>query len=285
MRYDPTYHEDFTLPCAGKVFRHYKPKSPCYDDFYVQQFVGYIGDQSPYNLYKIVPKSIENSRTSIARFNKPLDPLGDLKIVYDYCALWLYDEFSFWRNSLVIDYDQALTKIDPTKSPGYPWILKYQTKGDYFVSDDSDWFYEYWNALGTTDPHLTFSSVSIKEELRTAIKVDKHSVRTIIAKDVNHILASTMLFQQQQEMLIANHLKCCSALGHSLFNGGAQELYDYLHPWSDVHEPTLYSIDGVQYDSNYHQYAFKKVYDVRYDMLHPEFKNTSMKNRVDNIRT
>lgn len=173
-------------------------------------------------------------------------------------------------NSRTMRYDEVLSALNSIKSPGYPWTLKHRYKYDYWVSPDHLFFDKYNASLRTTTPIQTLASVSIKEELRDAEKVKDNNARTTVSADVNHLVAHNMLVMDQNNRLLENYLKCSSALGLSLFYGGAQKLFQYMTPWGDI--PCIMSIDGKQFDSSFHTLAFDVIYDFRFDCLLPEVK-------------
>jgi hypothetical protein len=230
-----------------------------------------------------VPRNTVLSRKALSRYNQVPRPLGgDELMVYAKAGVHLRDEFSCMMHSKMLLYDTVLDRLDSVKSPGYPWTLKYRYKYDYWVSEDHIFFDKYWTALGTDKPINTLASVTIKEELRSTKKVEEGSVRTIISVDVNHLVAHSILMMDQNDKLIANCLQCSSALGHSLFYGGTQKLFEYLTPWGDIE--CIMSIDGKRYDSTFHEQGAEIIYDFRYDCLSTEFKNEQNRKRFSNIQ-
>jgi hypothetical protein len=227
-----------------------------------------IGDENSYDGYDVIPKNTIVSRKSIGRYSQPLSPLTpEDELLYRECSKSLYVEYGFLKNSVISSYDSVVSGLDPKKSAGYPWNLVFHTKQEYWESEDSNYFVKYWDSLGTGDPIPVFCCVNVKEELRPISKVQTSSGRTIIAMDVNHLVASGIYCDSHNDIFIKNNLKCDSAVGLGFFYGGAQKLYDFMHPkdWPDV--PYLLSADANKFDSRYHKLAFQLVYDFRYDCL------------------
>jgi len=104
-------------------------------------------------------------------------------------------------------------------------------------------------------------SVSIKEELRTQEKIDDDNGRTIIAMDVNHVVASNILMLDQNFSLIKSHLRHSSALGLDMFKGGAQRLVTHMTPWG-TGAYTL-EIDGKKFDGRFQRHTFELVFRAR----------------------
>lgn len=194
----------------------------------------------------------------------------------------LRNEFSCMTGSKLMSYDAVLDQLDSSKSPGYPWTLKYRKKFDYWLSPDALFFDKYYAALGTDNPINTVASVTIKEELREVKKIEDNNVRTIASVDVNHLVAHSILMMDQNEKLLQNNLKCSSALGLSLMYGGAHKLFEYLTPWGDI--KNIMSIDGKKYDSKFNVQSAELIYNFRYDCLSTEFKNEVTRKRFENIQ-
>ena len=246
-------------------------------------YLASVGDENKYDDYKVVPRHKTLSRKAISRYDQIPRPLnvGDYN-VYAKASMHLRDEFSCMMNSRMMTYDEVLDKLDSSKSPGYPWTLKYRYKYDYWLSDEHKFFDKYFESLGTDSPINTLASITIKEELRETSKVNDGNIRTIATVDVNHLVAHSILMMDQNDKLTANHLKCSSGLGLSLMYGGAQRLYEYLTPWGDV--PCIMSIDGKKFDSTYHDQASELIYDFRYDCLATTYKNDTTRKKFENIR-
>jgi hypothetical protein len=278
-----TQPDGISLNCAFRVFRHYKPKNKNFSSQVVANYLKMYDPYSCYDEYGVVPKNTKISRKSIDRYNKPSAPLTkNADYLYSYCALSLPEEFHFLKGSTLSTYDVVLTSLNSTTSPGYPWNLCYPDKFSYWLSNDCAYFNYYWDKLGTDDPVPVMSCVSVKEEIRLQSKLDEDKARTIIAMDVNHIVAHAILYRDQSLRLVNNSLNCVSALGHSFFNGGAQKLHYHMHPWG-LDMSNLLSCDGKQYDSCYFKRAFDHVENFQYDMLHSDFKNAQTKLRSMNL--
>jgi len=269
------------LECVGRFFRVLKDTDRDYDSSVVLNYIHRIGDVE-YKEYGIVPRNIRISRKSLNRYSKFPHPYdAESEKYYRFAAQGLYQEFAVLKNSDVVSYDEAVFSLDPTKSPGYPWTLKYPTKGEYWLSDDSVWFDRFYSQLGTFNPPSIIHSCSVKEELRKIEKIQQENCRTMFAVDVNLITAQAMLFKRQADLFVSTHLQHCSALGLSLFNGGAQKLFEYLTPWGWI--DNMFSIDGKQFDSNFTKLAMDLIYKFRFDMLDPQYQTPENELRCKNI--
>lgn len=268
------------LKCVGQCFRILKDTNPNYTSLDVVNWINTVGGIQ-HEEYGIVPRNTGISRKSLDRYAKPPNPMSsDVEMIWLYAASALPREFGFLMNSRMSSYDESIRGLDSTKSPGYPWTLKYPTKFDYWHSEDANWFDYFWSQLATDDISI-IHSCSVKEEMRKKEKILDKNCRTMFAVDVNLIVSQSIFFKNQSETLVNNNLKCCSALGTSLFNGGAQKIYDYMTPWGFI--PNMYSIDAKQFDSSFHVVAMRSIYGFRYNMLHSDYKSELNKMRVNNI--
>lgn len=255
------------MPNVARVYRAFKPKNPNYDDEYVLQWLRAEGDTEKYDKYMVVPRSVLISRKALSRYNKPCVLAPDVRDEYVQCSDWLYREFHCMKGSVCTSYDDLLTNhLDPSKKPGYPWCLKYIDKQAYWIGPDANFFNKYWDSLETERPIQPFAMAFIKEELRETEKVLDNNARTVVAIDVNHLVAHSF-FVMDQNIRLKN--AClddnASALGLNLFHGGADRLYHYMCPWGDI--CCLLSIDGKKFDSSFFPLAFDLIYELRYNFL------------------
>lgn len=282
IRPRPAVQNECSLKVVGSVYRPFKPRDNMYTNYYVQEWLNLNGDFDTYSDYYVIGKNLNISRRSISRFDKPKNPftLEDEEL-YRLCAQALPREFRCLNGSRDYSYDEVLSKLDSLKSPGYPWTLQYPYKYDYWMSDDIECFDRYWLSLASQEPMLTLASVSCKEEIRNADKIKADKGRTIVAMDVNHLVATGILMMNQNELLVQNNLKCASALGLTLYHGGAQRLAAYLMKWG--HIANIFSVDGKEFDSTYNGVAFEEVYRFRFQMLRHDLRHDDNWRRFWNL--
>jgi hypothetical protein len=156
--------------------------------------------------------------------------------------------------------------------------MRYQHKYDYWLGEDHGFFDTYYQALPTQNPIKTIASVSIKQELRTTLKIKENNVRTVASVDVNHLVAHNMLCGEMNEKLKENVLRCPSALGMSLMYAGAQSLFNFLSAWGDV--ATMFDMDGKKYDARFHLVAFGIISRFRGDCLYTDDATPQNKQRI-----
>jgi hypothetical protein len=270
------------LDVVGSVYRIYKPRQNLYTDEYIDAWLTYNNDTDKYLDYYVIGKNTTISRKSISRFNKPQNPFTQAdEQLYRLCAQSLPREFRCIGDSRLMSYDEVLSKYDSTKSPGYPWTLLYPIKYDYWMSDNLEHYDRYWSALATDTPLKTLTSVSCKEEIRSADKIRLDKGRTIFAVDVNHLVASGVLMMDQNEKLIRSNLECASALGLTLYHGGTQRLANYLMKWGNI--ANMFSVDGKEFDSTYNNVAFEEVYRFRFQMLRHDLRHDDNWRRFWNL--
>jgi hypothetical protein len=271
------------MPYLGKVFRIFNPRSPDYHDDDVREFIEVKGDSlNNYMNYGVVPRKLEHAKKSILRYNRTEDPFSErVKCFYDEAGVWLEKEFGHWvSGSRVLSYDEIIEWLRPLKSPGYPWTLVYPYKCDYWASPDADFYSKYWCKLSTPDYIRSLCSVSIKEEVRPADKIENGDVRTIISMDVNHVVAHCQLTLQQNQRLIASNTLHSSALGLNLLQGGFHKLNAKMSKFGD--KSTL-ELDGKKFDARFRKYCFDKIRDFRFSMLNKEEQTSDNYERLKNL--
>jgi len=110
----------------------------------------------------------------------------------------------FWGGNLednVTSYDDAVASLDFSKSPGYPWYFKYETKGEalYCIGDvikalcllvlQGIWV-------------LMVFAMTLKDELRPRDRVLASKTRVFNGCDLVHLIVSKMMFQRQNDKLM-----------------------------------------------------------------------------------
>lgn len=152
--------------------------------------------------------------------------------------------------------DQILPRIDKSRSPGYPFNLRYKTKGDV-MADDYGWGFvqdmiDQIRTTGKCDGLFTvrpgyvvrychaFWQTSGKGEMRSVDKllnpdVAKRKTRTFMAGDfVCHCVSLMLYGDQNDELLRMSQEKEWSAVGMSPWYGGwnkmARELLGVVSP-------------------------------------------------------
>lgn len=271
-----------TLECIGKLVRYLKPRYPNHHSSVMYQFYR-THNTFDCRAFDVIPRTLLISRPSIDRYNKNPNPFDEMGYsAYLWGALSLNKEFPFMQESVVCSFDYVVSQLNKSTSPGCPWTLDISEKASYWASEWGCRYHdEFYDALATNDPYPTVCSVSVKEELRSRDKLDENKGRTIIAMDVAVITAQAQLFIDQSEKFVSNHLKCCSALGLSLYKGGAQRLFNYLNVFGTGVK--FYSADGKQYDSCFNEEAMKCIYKFRFDCFNDRYRTDGNRKRVENL--
>jgi len=241
---------------VARFYRPYNGKSHDYTDPYIREYVQTISGDD-YDDYGVVPKTIDMSLLAISRYFRNPHPYDEhFTQLYESAALFLDLEFKDCIGSKKISFDEALSDLDGTKSPGWPWTLMYNTKNDLWGSPHVSFFDEYWQSLATDDPVKVFCSASVKEELRQKLKIKMKNCRTVVCMDAFHLAASCMMYSDYSSRFKKAKLTNCSALGQSFLQGGAQKIVDYI----DVFGPaTCFSADARQYDSRFTGFVFRLI--------------------------
>jgi len=264
--------------------RHFNEKEPNYYDDEVDAYIRSVGDEpSSFDRYVVVPKRLGLAVDALKRYDREPHPFSpEICRLYDIAGDWLEKEFGHYlSDSRVMTYDAVIEWLRPMRSPGYPWTLKYEYKVDYWLSPDAPFYSRYWDVLSTPEYIRFLCSVTIKEEVRPREKVDRGEVRTIVAMDVNHVVAHSMLCLHQNNRLIASHLKHSSALGMDTFNGGFHRLDAKMSRFGGGRN--VIELDGKKFDGRFRYYCMQKIRDFRFKMLAPEFRTPENRVRLFNL--
>jgi len=272
------------LPYIGSISRYFKPKEPNYYDDIVDEWISGTGeDPNKYSRYAVVPKRLGLATKAITRYDRVPDPFSkEVHHFYDVAGEWMEKTFApFLCESNVCSYDYMTEWLSPDKSPGMPWTHKYPFKCDYWNSPDADFYSVYWTALATKDYIRSLCSVSIKEEVRLKEKIDRDEVRTIIAMDVNHVVAHGQLCLEQNQRLVASHEDHPIKLGINMFGGGWHRLNHRMSRFGSG--ANTIELDGKKFDGRFRYYCFEKIRDFRFKMLSAEQRTEANKTRLRNI--
>jgi len=272
------------LPYIGAIYRRFREKEPSYYDDDVSDYIRSIGaDPTQFNRYAIVPKRLDIALKAIKRYDRVPDPFSPkVRQLYDVAGDWLEKHFGpYICNSRVSSYERVLEWLDSDKSAGLPWTYRYPKKFDYWNGDNSGFFVKYWDALRTPQSIMSLCSVSIKEEVRPVEKILNKDGRTIVAMDVNHVVAHSMLCLEMNQKLVESNLEHSSALGINMFQGGWHKLNDKMSRFG-VGANTI-ELDGKKFDGRFRYYCMRKIRDFRCKMLRSQDRTCDNIRRMSNI--
>lgn len=196
------------------------------------------------------------------------------------CYEWTPDEGAWARSGAALrsimrpymmgvikSFDDVLPRIDKTTSPGYPWNLKWKTKGEA-LEHGIDIFRFLVNQIqktGAIDYHFevrpgfiihlvhTFYLTSGKGELRTVDKlladnVEDRKTRTFMPGCLLLHIVSLMLYaDQNDQMLLMAGEKEWSAVGMTPWYGGWNSMAEYLASGSAVPSEVLMICTDVRH--------------------------------------
>jgi len=102
----------------------------------------------------------------------------------------------------VLTYEKACGLLTLSKSPGYPYYYRYSTK-EATLLGMPDVVRAQVDALFGSSPDIEcIFALTEKSELRQAEKVRAGKTRVFMASDMHHLIASKMLFSEQNESLL-----------------------------------------------------------------------------------
>jgi len=139
-------------------------------------------------------------RLGTVKFSEPVYAISDS--IVDKAQAYLQAELSsIWHGDNLIDYRSAVAELDLSKSPGFPYY--------YWSSDKEDALYKFGDIIQDKTSRLLAGeevpcvfSFTLKDELRTRDRVLDEKTRVFCACDIHHLLASKMMFSQQNSKLM-----------------------------------------------------------------------------------
>ncbi|APG78474.1 hypothetical protein 1 [Wenling picorna-like virus 4] len=202
----------------------------------------------PYYDEKIVDGELEFERVdpfskALLKFSKEVKHLDEDTLdmaVESYAELFLANPQVKYRKVFDIqtavagvDGDDYLQSMNAATSAGYPWMLKYPTKGKTpFLKDkDGNWspceevIVDVQDYLKTIQTHQNVFVATLKDELRDNARVDAGKTRYFAAANMTSVIARRMYFMG----VIANNMH------NRIFNGSSVGMDCH-----DVHETTMF---------------------------------------------
>jgi len=286
---DPSLDLGASLPHLGRVFRVFKEKRPDYTDSIVRDFILSRGESLEYySDYAVVPKEYSLAVASIKKGDLPKEPFSQvIEQIYDRAFDGLERMYApFLGDSKMSSWDEVISWAPVRKSPGYPWILSYQYKEDFYGTDLGEEFLEtYWDSLATDHPIESLCAVSVKEEVRSRVKIyDQASVRTVYSMPVQHTFSHSRLTLDQNNRLVQSAGQHFMELGINIFYGGFHRLQAKHQAFAGGPEKKCsLAIDGVKFEKRTRRTHHMRIARLRYHLLHREWRTEKNRLRFLNL--
>lgn len=228
--------------------------------------------------YGLPVPNAEAAYISLSKYAKDI-PALDAQQTVALNTAWIWAERHFgpyMQNSRVKSQEEVVSGFDMTASPGYPWTRKYAKQRQLFENwkEYPEYMEEDWERL--RDPmYVAVFGNSLKEELRTKIKIEQNSIRTFTASPVEMKIHGNRLFEDMNQKFYDSHLKTASVVGFSPMKGGWDRLIRKLRS-----HPNGYALDESQYDSSIRAYMMWACAQFRWNMLRVEDQTPENKERL-----
>lgn len=242
----------------GHVFKYHEFKDRLENDEWVGRFLHTYGYEaaSSFLMYDVAPQSMVAAYNAFERYDHVnISSRSSIQCAFKYFYHYF---FPFVSGCGFINYDDAVRRMNLSTSPGYPWSIYYNTKQQYEI--DCDFYNIYWHSLGTVDPIVSFSTVSVKEEVVPIRKVYENKPRTFMSVDHNHVVAGHQMFSHQNDNLHSNYQYHPIKVGISPFHLGWEKLFLYMCGDNITHG---WEFDGKQWDSSMSVDVLQFIRDFR----------------------
>jgi len=198
--------------------------------------------------------------------NKALDPIkpyseAQLRRMY---AIGYTLLSGIWFGNNVRSYADAVSNLDLSKSPGYPYYYRCSSKREALekFGDEIEWHVRL--VLAGQEMWLPFT-LTLKDELRTRDRVESEKTRAFNASGIVHHLSSECLFGVQNDKLM-------ETLGQHPITIGIQvpgnEYVQAVLNLSD--DEDCYDADGDGCDQRFNLGVARVIRDLRKAFLPPE---------------
>lgn len=181
----------------------------------------------------------------------------------------------YWAGLEGMSYADAVADIDFTKSPGWPYYFDCETKADALRKYGDVIQQNVDRLLAGDDTVVCPFSITLKDELRPKEKVMAHKTRVFQACNIDHLLASSMLFKRQNEALMATVGSHPVAVGIQVPGPG------FVSLMRRIRFPG-YSVDIAGCDTRFHLDIAGVIRNVRAHFL-SAYKRASVFNLYDQV--
>lgn len=265
----------FTFVGACSRFPRYKNKR-CTDP-QVKLFLDAEGVEIPGD-WGIPTPNPDAAFKSLGKYGKPTVNMSDKDVILLNKAFsMMVDHFyPYMGESDVLSLEESISRLDLSTTCGAPFNTVYKTKRDLMLDDDIRlWLEEDWERLAEDPLYTMIFSSSLKEELRTALKIEQNSIRTFCAGAADATIQGNRLFVDQNERMYNSHLKSASVIGMSPLKGNWDMLYRKLNVFKNG-----YALDESQYDSSLREFLMWGCAKFRYMCLASKWQTPAMLRRV-----
>lgn len=183
-----------------------------------------------------------------------------------------------------LTFDQALNTINLTKSPGWPYTLRYQTKADYYSTPESRIdVKDFDESLATEHPLAPIETVFLKRELRAAAKCTPGQARAVFIQSPVCLMWSAMHTKSVdlafiQRASLGMEVGHYSAVGLTPFFGNFDRMV-HLYRNYDAYEMDASSFDACMFPE-----VHESIATLRSDLMrHPPSVRIKMRRYYRNL--
>lgn len=219
------------------------------------------------SMYGMASPSLRSGYYSVSHYSK-YQPEFNLSI-WKESGDWTEKHFRpHMCGSLVSDWKFVISQIDHSTSPGFPWNMRFGTKGSFFENENHQQILEeYWNALASSNPIKSLWQWSQKYEMRLLEKLqqDPPGIRGFMCAAVEHVTSTNRLCLDMNNRFYRSNNKTWSFVGGSKFNGGFNNLMFRLGRFCFG-----FDLDGSKYDTCMFRAMMFDLARIRYSFLQQE---------------
>jgi hypothetical protein len=191
---------------------------------------------------------------------------------------------SLWRpacaNYRVLTFDKAMETIVKTKSCGWPFGLRYATKGQFYEAERAHCDHVFDRMATVFVP--TFTTVFVKREQRTHKKIAENALRPIANVDPTVVINEKRMMQDMHERLFKSNIDSSCGIGWTPYYRGASRLMQHLATVADG-AFLGWDFDVKAMDSRVFWFMMMHLLEIRWELLHPADKTEDNRARLYNL--
>jgi len=262
-------HAKFFIPCGvvkkPSRFKKEQPRSDCPD----REFVSYLSRHGMESYLSRCTHRVTKANRS-ATYKDLLKYDRDPLITYDRaCMQDAWDSVfqtirSLGKFPILDTFESIYALMNKTKSPGYPYNLKYARKGDIPLDHLKTMYDLFIARLRSGDSVTLCTSVAKGDEMRTLEKIADNLLRVFMTVAIDALMAQIKYCAHFNQAIIYSYDCTPIWIGASKFHRN----WDILYRRLDRH-PCAYALDESAFDATLNPVFLRNMCALRKKMTFP----------------
>lgn len=244
----------------------------------VDPLLSILGEVTSSKNYGAPVWSLNAYKNIFAKFEYS-QPLTSIKHAYpvewEFATQVLLRECEFLVDSKVVTFHQTTKNSDST--PAYPKFKYFDTEDDYLTCHGFTEYYDVWDTISKPDfDKSPLWWTFLKNEILSKDKIQTEDLRMIMCTDPVFTRIGARFEQDQNNRMKVNTDQFSGQMGWTPFYGGLTKTLSRFK-----HMDLIQELDWTRFDGTIPGEVFRHIKDVRFFLLHPDYKTSANKTRYE----